>query len=82
VSRLVPFGELISASESFLHRIIRHSPIAVKIALEAVHYAVYLPLEEALMVESNLGGLACDSEDAKEGLKALIEKRKPIFRGK
>jgi enoyl-CoA hydratase len=82
VNRVVHPGELISSSESLVLRITRHSPIAVKIALEAIHYALYLPLEEALMVESNLGGLACDSEDAKEGLKAFLEKRKPIFKGR
>jgi enoyl-CoA hydratase len=82
VNKLVPSGELISASNSLLHRITRHSPIAVKIALEAIHYAQYLPLEESLILESNLGGLACDSEDAKEGLKAFLEKRKPVFKGR
>jgi 1,4-dihydroxy-2-naphthoyl-CoA synthase len=34
------------------------------------------------MLESNLGGLACASEDAKEGLNAFQEKRKPIFKGR
>ncbi len=82
VSKLVPSDELITACESLLHRIIRHSPIAVKIALEAIHYAQYLPLEESLILESDLGGLACGSEDAKEGLKSFLEKRKPIFKGK
>ncbi|HBE45101.1 MAG TPA: hypothetical protein DDW17_06565 [Deltaproteobacteria bacterium] len=82
VDKLVPSGELITACETLLLRIIRHSPIAVKIALEAIHYAQYLPLEESLILESDLGGLACNSEDAKEGLKAFLEKRKPIFKGR
>jgi len=81
VNRVVPANELISSSESLLQKIIKHSPIAIRIALEAIHYALYLPLEEALVVESNLGGLACYSEDAKEGLRAFLEKRKPTFKG-
>ena len=82
VNKVVKPEELILTSEALLARIIRHSPIAVKIALEAMHYAQYEPLEEALVLESNLGGLACDSEDAKEGLKAFLEKRKPNFKGR
>jgi len=82
VNKVVAPEELIPASEALAHKIIRNSPIAVKIALEAIHYAQYQPLEEALILESNLGGLACDSEDAKEGLKAFLEKRKPDFKGR
>lgn len=82
VNKVVPPEELISASEALLARIIRHSRIAVTVALEALHYAQYQPLEEALIVESNLAGLACNSEDAKEGLKAFLEKRKPSFKGR
>lgn len=82
VNKTVAPEELIPTSEALLTRIVRHSPIAVKIALEAIHYAQYEPLEEALIIESNLGGLACGSEDAKEGLKAFLEKRKPNFKGR
>jgi enoyl-CoA hydratase len=82
VNKVVAPEELIPASEALANKIIRNSPIAVKIALEAIHYAQYQPLEEALILESNLGGLACDSEDAKEGLKAFLEKRKPNFKGR
>jgi enoyl-CoA hydratase len=82
VNKVVAPEELIPASEALAHKIIRNSPIAVKVALEAIHYAQYQPLEEALILESNLGGLACDSEDAKEGLKAFLEKRKPNFKGR
>jgi enoyl-CoA hydratase len=82
VNKVVPSSETIPASESLLSRVTRHSPIAVKIVLEAIHCAQYLPLEESLILESNLGGLACYSEDAKEGLKAFLEKRKPIFKGR
>jgi enoyl-CoA hydratase len=82
VNSVVPPEELMGACEDLAGRIMRHSPIAVRVCMEAVHYGVYLPLEEGLVLESNLGGLACDSEDAKEGLTAFLEKRKPVFRGK
>ena len=82
IDKVVATSELIPSSEALLRRIIRNSPIAVRVALEAIHFAQYLSLEESLILESNLGGLACYSEDAKEGLKAFLERRKPVFRGK
>lgn len=82
VNKIVTPEELIPASEALLARVIKHSAVAVTIALEALHYAQYQPLEEALILESNLGGLACYSEDSKEGLKAFLEKRKPDFKGR
>jgi enoyl-CoA hydratase len=82
VNRVVPPEELLPASVALLARIIRHSSIAVRVVLEALHNAQYQSLEESLILESNLGGLACASEDAKEGLNAFQEKRKPIFKGR
>lgn len=82
LNRVVPPTEVVPASVALLARIIRHSPIAVKVVLEALHNAQYQSLEESLILESNLGGLACTSEDAKEGLNAFREKRKPIFKGR
>ena len=82
VNKVVNPEELIATAEALVARIVRHSPIAIKVALESLHYAQYLPLEEALILESNLGGLACASEDAKEGLNAFIEKRRPNFKGR
>jgi enoyl-CoA hydratase len=82
VNKVVAPEELISVAQALVARIVRHSPIAIKVSLESLHYAQYLPLEEAQILESNLGGLACDSEDAKEGLNAFMEKRKPSFKGR
>jgi enoyl-CoA hydratase len=82
ISRVVPPGELMAACEALAGRIIRHSAVAVKVCMDAVHGAEDVPLEEGLILEANLGGLACASEDAEEGLKAWQEKRKPIFRGR
>ena len=49
----------------------RHSRVAVRVILEALHYAQYQPLEDSQILESNLGGLACESKEAKEALKGV-----------
>lgn len=82
VNDVVPPGALLSTSETLAGKIIRNSPVAVRLAMEALHCAGDLTFDEALKTESNLAGLVCHSEDAKEGLTAYIEKRDAQFLGK
>ncbi len=39
--------------------------------------AIYLPIEEGLKLEARFFGEAFDSENAKEGINAFLEKREP-----
>lgn len=82
VNSVVAQEELLPAAEALARKIAINSPVAVRVALEALHYAGELSFDEALMAESNLAGLSCSSEDAQEGIKAFIEKRNPQFKGK
>jgi len=56
--------------------------LAIRMSLKAINAAMELPLSEGLHVEAGLFGEACRTEDAKEGISAFMQKRKPIFKGK
>jgi enoyl-CoA hydratase len=58
------------------------SPIALRLAKEAVNAAYEMPLTDALAHERRLFYLLFASEDQKEGMAAFLEKRPPDFKGR
>ena len=58
------------------------SPIALRLAKEAVNAAFEMSLTDALAHERRLFYLLFASEDQKEGMAAFLEKRPPDFRGR
>ena len=58
------------------------SPIALRLAKEAVNSAYEMSLTDALAHERRLFYLLFASEDQKEGMAAFLEKRAPDFKGR
>jgi enoyl-CoA hydratase len=58
------------------------SPIALRLAKEAVNAAYEMSLTDALAHERRLFYLLFASEDQKEGMAAFLEKRSPDFKGR
>jgi enoyl-CoA hydratase len=54
----------------------------VQLAKEAINRSFETQLDEGLMFERKNFYLTFASEDQKEGMKAFIEKRKPVYKGK
>ncbi|RLB03774.1 MAG: enoyl-CoA hydratase, partial [Deltaproteobacteria bacterium] len=68
VTQVVPPEELIPACEALAGEIAKNSPVAVKLAMEAIQEGCQLPLTKALILESTLAGLSCMTKDAQERL--------------
>jgi len=75
-------AELLPAAEAMAKKIIANGPLAVKFTMEAIERGVEMPLEEGLFLEATLFGVACATEDMREGTKAFLEKRAAQFKGK
>jgi enoyl-CoA hydratase len=82
VSAVVPRAELLARAKELLRRITRNGPVAIRLALESIYRALDTSTEAALDHEASLFGLVTTTEDAKEGLEAFLEKRKPGFTGR
>ena len=82
INRVVPVELLLDEAKKLASEIAKQSPIAIKLAKEAVNNAFNSTLEEGLMFERKNFYLTFASEDQKEGMAAFMEKRNPEFKGK
>jgi enoyl-CoA hydratase len=82
VNMVVPAADLEAKSIEIANRIGEKSPIALRMAKEAVKLASRSNLDEGLRREVDLFALCFSSEDKDEGVKAFLEKRKPVFKGR
>ena len=82
VNMVVPPADLEGRTMELASRIAEKSPIALRMAKEAVKAASRSNLDEGLRREVDLFALCFSSEDKDEGVRAFLEKRKPAFKGK
>ncbi len=81
VSRVVAREAWLEEAKRVARDIAAKGPVATRLAKEAVDRAYEGPLSLGLEYERRLLYLAFASEDAKEGLQAFVEKRRPDFKG-
>jgi enoyl-CoA hydratase len=82
VNLVVPAADLEAKTMEMANRIAEKSPVALRMAKEAVKLASRSLLDEGLRREVDLFALCFSSEDKDEGVSAFLEKRKPVFKGK
>jgi enoyl-CoA hydratase len=82
VNHVVPFQELMEFSRGLLKRILANGPIAVGLTMQAVDLGLSSGLEEGLRFEAASFGLVASTEDRREGTRAFLEKRAPVFTGR
>jgi enoyl-CoA hydratase len=82
VSRLVPKEAYFEEAMKVAREIASKSPVATRMAKMAVNKAFEMGLGDGIDFERELFYLLFASEDAKEGMKAFMEKRQPDFKGK
>jgi enoyl-CoA hydratase len=82
VNHVVPADQLETKTMEIANRMADKSPIALRLAKEAIKLASRSNLDEGLRREVDLFALCFSSEDKDEGVKAFLEKRKAEFKGR
>ncbi len=73
--------ELMAETYRLARKIAAGPPVAIQLAKRAIHHSEEVDLRTALEFETFAQCVCKDTEDAKEGVRAFIEKRAPVFRG-
>jgi enoyl-CoA hydratase len=79
---VVPDGQALAKAREIAARIAKNGPLAVKAIVATLRETETLPEDEAFAIEQRHGMAVMSSEDAREGPRAFLEKRAPVFRGR
>jgi len=81
VNQVVPISELRKTCKKMAEKILSKAPLSVKYALGSIHNVDKVNLKEGLDLETEALIKSYSTKDRVEGVRAFIEKRKPVFKG-
>lgn len=82
LNHVVPADRVLETAMGIAAKIAANGPVAVKAIKASVKACLGLPEAEAMAVELQFGQPVFRTEDAKEGPRAFLEKRAPVFKGR
>jgi enoyl-CoA hydratase/carnithine racemase len=82
LNRVVAHEAFPGAVEAYAAELASAAPIAVRLVKRAIYRGLEHDLASAVDLESMQQRATFQTEDAKEGIRAIMEKRAPVFTGK
>jgi enoyl-CoA hydratase/carnithine racemase len=82
VNKVVPVGTVVREARRWAKALSMWGGIAMGAIIQSANEGLEMPLEDGLKREAELITRLIDTEDAREGLSAFIEKRRPRFQDK
>ncbi len=82
VECVVPAAELLPRALALAEQMAVNAPVAVRTAKAAVRRGAEMALEDGIRLEQDLASFLYTTDDAKEGPKAFLEKRVPLWQGR
>lgn len=81
VDEVVPHDQLMTRTMEIANKIAEKSPVAVRLAKEAVKASARLPIDQGLRFEQGLFSIVFSTHDKEEGVRAFLEKRSAKWTG-
>lgn len=82
VNKVVEPGKALQVAEDWARKLSLMAPLTTAAVLKVVNRGLEMPMDKGLEYEIELFDQVIDTEDAKEGVKAFLEKRQPKFVGR
>jgi enoyl-CoA hydratase len=82
VTRIFPVKDLLPEAKKIANEIASKPPMAVRVAKETILKAEDTDMQVGLDFERKMFNTLFTTYDAKEGIRAFLEKRKPVFKGR
>jgi hypothetical protein len=82
INKIVLAEDVENTALGLAEKISSLAPLAIRACLKAVNRGLKLPLEDGLKIETELFTQIFSTADMREGTRAFLEKRKPVFKGK
>lgn len=81
VDQVVAPDQLMDTATTLLRSMIANAPLALAGCIDAVDRGAALTLDDGCAIESDQFGLLSSTADMREGMRAFLEKRAPVFTG-
>ena len=81
VNQVVPASELLATVRTLAAALAQKAPVATAFILDAVNRGLEMPFGEGCLHEATLFGLVASTDDMREGTRAFLDKRTPVFKG-
>lgn len=82
VEECVPADKLMGAARALAVEIASKSPIAIRLAKHAMNAIEFTSLRDGYRFEQSMTGELSRYEDSREAMRAFVEKRPPVFKGR
>ncbi len=82
ITKVVPLDAILDEAKKIAKKLATKAPITAKLTKQSLNNAMYSDLQSALLFDQKCFAFIFATEDHTEGLKAFMEKRKPVFTGK
>jgi enoyl-CoA hydratase/carnithine racemase len=82
VEECVAADALMPAARALAEEIAGKSPVAMRLAKHAMNTIEFMSLRDGYRFEQNMTGELSKYEDSKEAMRAFLEKRRPVFKGR